>query len=169
MYWNPAGLAEMQNGSLAVEYAEWLADIDFAFVGLVYPTGFGTIGLGVTTFRTPDMEVTTVEQQNGTGETFTAASYAVALSYGRALTDRFAIGGSVKLVNERIWNSTASGVAFDVGTTFTTPFNGIRLGASITNFGTKMKIGGDDLLAVIDIDPNAGGNNQSNRALLKTD
>lgn len=169
IYWNPAGLSAMSEGTLTVEYADWLADIDFAFVGLVYPTSIGTIGLGVTTFQTPDMEVTTVEQQNGTGETFNAASYAVALSYGRALTDRFSIGGSVKMINERIWNSTAGGVAFDIGTMFTTPFNGIRLGASISNFGSKMQIGGDDLLAVIDIDPNAGGNNQSNRALLKTD
>lgn len=169
IYWNPAGLASMDEGSLAVEYADWLANIDFAFVGLVYPSSFGTLGLGITTFQTPDMEVTTVEEQNGTGETFNAASYAVALSYGRALTDRFAIGGSIKLINERIWNSSASGVAFDIGTVFTTPFNGIRLGASITNFGSKMQIGGDDLLATIDIDENAGGNNQSNRAFLKTD
>ncbi len=169
MYWNPGGLAGVSSGALTVEYADWLAGIDFAFVGLVYPTSFGTVGLGITTFQTADMEVTTVEEQNGTGETFNATSYAVALSYGRALTDRFTIGGSIKLVNERIWNSTASGVAFDVGTVFTTPFNGIRLGASITNFGSKMQIGGDDLLATIDIDPNAGGNNQSNRAFLKTD
>lgn len=169
IYWNPAGLASMTEGALTVEYAEWLADVDFAFVAFVYPASFGTIGLGVTTLQTPQMEVTTVEEQNGTGETFNAASYAVSLTYGRALTDRFSIGGAVKLINERIWNSTAGGIAFDVGTMFTTPFSGVRLGASITNFGSKMQIGGDDLLATIDVDPNAGGNNQSNRAYLKTD
>jgi hypothetical protein len=32
-----------------------------------------------------------------------------------------------------------------------------------------MQLGGDDLLVVVDIDPNNEGNNESNRALLRTD
>ncbi len=169
IYWNPAGLAQVGQTSFTGEYAQWLADIDFNFVSVVLPTGFGTFGLGVTTMQTPDMEVTTVEAQNGTGETFDAGSYAIALSYGRALTDRFSIGGSVKLLNERIWNSNAAGLAVDVGTMFVTPFRGIRLGASISNFGTKMQMSGDNLLVLVDIDPNNRGNNVSNRAALQTD
>ena len=50
-----------------------------------------------------------------------------------------------------------------------THFYGIRLGASISNFGTKLQMGGDDLLVRVDIDPSNRGNNESNRALLKTD
>lgn len=169
IYWNPAGLSGMTKGGFTAEYAEWLAEIDFNYVALVLPTRLGIIGFGVTAMRTPEMEVTTVALQEGTGETFDAASYAFTLSYGRALTDRFSVGASVKLINERIWNSTASGVAVDLGTTFVTPFRGIRLGAAITNFGSKMKMSGDDLLVVVDIDPNAEGNNQSNRASLRTD
>ena len=56
-----------------------------------------------------------------------------------------------------------------MGTQFVTPFAGVRLGAAITNFGTKLQIGGDDLLTRVDIDPNNRGNNESNRALLTTD
>jgi hypothetical protein len=123
----------------------------------------------VTVLRTPDMEVTTVEEQNGTGETFDAGSYAFSLSFGRALTDRFTIGGTAKLITERIWNSQATGLALDIGTIFVTPFRGVRLGASISNFGTKMQIGGDDLLVIADIDPNNQGNNESNRAEFRTD
>ena len=169
LYWNPAGLGKVQTATFAAEYAEWLAEIDFNYVAVVMPTGFGTFGLGVTVLRTPDMEVTTITEQNGTGETFDASSFAFSLSYGRALTDKFAIGGTVKYITERIWNSEASGVALDIGTVFVTPFRGIRLGASISNFGTKMQIGGDDLLVVVDIDPNNRGNNESNRAELRTD
>ncbi|RMH63549.1 MAG: hypothetical protein D6685_07650, partial [Bacteroidetes bacterium] len=124
---------------------------------------------GVTSMRSPQMEVTTVEQQNGTGETFDAASYAFALSFARALTDRFSIGMTGKYVTERIAESHAGGFAIDIGTMFVTPFRDIRLGASISNFGTKMQITGDDLLLLVDIDPNNRGNNESNRALLRTD
>ena len=169
IYWNPAGLASMDQGAVTLEYAEWLVGVDFNFLSISLPINNGALAIGLTSMRTPEMDVTTVEQQDGTGETFSAGSYALALSYARSLTDKFSIGGSVKLINERIWNSSASGVAIDIGTMFETPFQGIRLGASITNFGSKMQIGGDDLLVVVDIDPNNEGNNESNRALLSTD
>ncbi len=169
IYWNPAGLAGLMQGSFAAEYAQWLADISVNYVAIAAPLGTGAIGVGVTAVRTPEMEETTVEQQEGTGRTFTAASYAIALSYARALTDRFSVGGSVKYITERISYSTASGLALDIGTLFVTPFWGIRLGAAITNFGTKMRMQGDDLLTIVDIDPNSQGNNTSNRAELRTD
>jgi hypothetical protein len=169
IYWNPAGLSRLQNGAFTAEYAQWLAGIDFNYAAVVLPTGFGTVGLGVTALRTPEMEVTTVDEQDGTGETFDASSYAFSLSYGKALTDRFSIGGTVKYVTERIWHSNASSIAVDVGTMFVTPFRGIRLGAAITNFGSKLQMTGDDLIAVVDVDPNNAGNNESNRAELRTD
>ena len=169
IYWNPAGLASIDNRAFSAEYATWLAEIDFNYVAVVLPTGIGTFGVGVTALRSPEMEVTTVEEQNGTGERFTVSFYAFSLAYGRNLTDRFAVGATAKFINERIWNSSAGGIALDVGTMFVTPFRGIRLGAAITNFGTKMRMQGDDLLVIVDVDPNNRGNNESNRAALRTD
>ncbi len=168
-YWNPAGLTAMPGGGLAVEGAEWLAGVSFNFVSLVLPVGGGKVAVAVTSMRTPQMEVTTINSPNGTGETFDAASYVVSLSYARALTDRFSIGASVKTIQERIWNSSSSSMAVDIGTQFVTPFRGIRLGASITNFGAKLQLAGDDLLVRVDIDPANRGNNESNTAFLRTD
>ncbi len=169
MYWNPAGLGRMDKAAFAAEHASWLAGINFNYAAVALPTRLGTFGMAVTSLRTPDMRVTTVAAQEGTGESFNAASYALAASWGKALTDRFTFGATGKLVNERIWHSSASGLALDVGTVFVTPFRGMRLGASIANFGTKMQMVGDDLLVVSDIDPVNRGNNESNRALLRTD
>ena len=169
LYWNPAGMTALPRSTVALEYAQWLVGIDFNYAAVVLPMGFGTVGFAVTALRTPDMEVTTVAEQNGTGETFDASSYALALSYARALTDRFSIGGTAKFITERIWHSNANSIAVDVGTMFETPFQGIRLGASISNFGSRMRMSGDDLLTTVDIDPNNRGNNESNRATLNTD
>jgi hypothetical protein len=169
IYWNPGGTALMPQGVVAFDYATWLVGIDFGFAAIAWPTGMGTVGASVTSMQTEEMDVTTVEAQNGTGERFTASSLAIGFTYSRRLTDRFSVGSNVKYVTERIWNSSSHGVAFDVGTLFTTPFSGIRLGAAISNFGTKMSISGDELLVVADIDPNNAGNNESNRAYLKTD
>ena len=168
-YWNPAGLASLRGGLFQGEYADWYAGYAYNYAALAYPTRFGTVGAAVTALRSPEMEETTADQQDGTGRTFTAGSYAFALSYGKALTDRFSIGATAKVVNERILNSSATGVGFDVGTMFVTPFRGIRLGAAISNFGTKMQMNGADLNVVVDVDPGNAGNGEGQTARFDTD
>jgi hypothetical protein len=164
LYWNPSGLAAIGSTTLTAEYAPWLAGLDFSFISVAIPTGAGTFSAGVTTLLVPEMERTTSttnQTQLGTGEMFDAGFYAVQLGFGRALTDRFSIGGTVKVVNERIDVYSATGVAFDVGTLFTTPFNGLRIGAAIQNYGTKMQMDGP--LFIVDPLPNQAGNNNSIR------
>jgi hypothetical protein len=60
-------------------------------------------------------------------------------------------------------------VAIDIGTLFKSPFWGIRFGASISNFGGKMQITGEDLTVTKDIDETISGNNESVNAYLATD
>ena len=169
LYWNPAGLGLLSGASVSAEHASWLAGINFNYAAIALPSKLGTFGVAVTAMGTPDMRVTTVEEQEGTGETFKASSYAFAVAWGRKLTDRFTFGATVKVITEQIWHSTARGLALDIGTVFVTPFRGIRLGAAIANFGTKMEMAGDDLLVTADIDPRNRGNNESNRAYLRVD
>ena len=169
MYWNAAGLAQQTQSEAMFNHTNWIADIDFNYGGVVLPLGEGgTIGLNFTSLSMGEMERTTEDQPEGTGEMFNATSFAVGVSYGRNLTDWFAIGVNAKYVNERIWNSTAVGFAVDVGTLFTTPFEGLKFGAGISNFGTKMRINGDDLLVLKDISTN-NGNNPNINANLSTD
>jgi hypothetical protein len=169
VYWNPSGLARVQGGAFQAEYAQWFTGMDFNQVTVAYALGGGTVAAAVTSLRTADMEETTLEQQDGTGRTFNAASYAFSLAYARQLTDRFSIGGTAKYVSERINVSSAGGLAFDIGTTFVTPLRGVRLGATIANFGAKMQMTGDDLRIPVDLDPNAGGNGTGNSGMLETD
>ncbi len=170
LYWNPGTISTLKSSALIVDHSPWLPGITFDFLGLAMPLeNFGTVGLSATVLQTAEMDVTTPAMPMGTGETFTASSIALGVSYGRSLTDRFSIGGTVKYIHETIYNSSASGVAFDVGTFFDTPFAGIRLGASISNFGTKMQMDGEDLNIRADIAPNQQGTNQSIVARLNTD
>jgi hypothetical protein len=170
LFWNPSALSSLNSRALMFDHSLWLPGINFDFVGFVLPLDvLGTVGVSATILHTDEMEVTTPAEQMGTGETFTASSLALGVSYSRPLTDRFSIGGTFKYIRETIYNSSAAGFAFDVGTVFATPFAGIRLGASISNFGTKMQIQGDDLNIRADIAPNQQGTNQSVVATLKTD
>jgi len=168
MYWNPGALAGLRQTELVVEHSPWIADLQHTFVGLAMPAGGGVFGLSVIALTMDDMEETTFEQQMGTGRKFGASSYAVGASYARFLLPDFSIGGTVKLVHEQIMNTSSSSVAFDVGTSYVTPFDGIRFGVRIANFGSKMNLDGDDLITTVDIDPNAEGNNNRINAKLST-
>jgi hypothetical protein len=91
------------------------------------------------------------------------------LSYGRNLTDRFSIGFSAKYINDRMYHVSAHGFALDVGALFRTQFNGLTLGMSISNYGTKMRLDGRDLQIQYDPDPGRSGNNPNINALYQTD
>jgi opacity protein-like surface antigen len=76
----------------------------------------------------------------------------IGLSYARNLTEAFSIGANFKYIREYIWNSTANGIALDVGTLYRIPvLNELRLGASISNFGTKMRMEGRDNTTVTEV------------------
>ena len=171
LYWNPAGLAAVTGPTATFEYAQWYVGSDVNFASVATRTSFGTVAVGVSALTHADADVIT-ETGNGqlpTGQTFSAGSYALSLAYARQLTDRFSMGGTVKVVRETIAESGATGVAFDVGTLFETPFEGVRLGASIANFGSKMRIDGSDLNIGFDPLPGQNGNNNSVPGRVSTD
>ncbi len=161
LYWNPAGLSQLAGGEVLVTHSEWLADINFDYLGVSLAAGdLGTFGVSVTMLSVPDMVVRTEDRQEGTGEMFGASDLAVGLSAGRAITDRFSVGITAKFIQQRIWHSTATGFAIDLGTQFRTDFfGGLTIGATLYNFGTDMRMGGRDLRTFVDPDPTQMGNN----------
>ncbi len=171
LYWNPAGLAAMPGGEVFFSHSEWLADINFDYMGGAMRLGnFGTVGASVTVLGVPEMIVRTEERQDGTGETFDAMDLAVGLSYGLAVTDRFSVGVTGKFVQQRIWHSTATGFAVDIGTRFRTNFfGGLTIGAALYNFGTDMKMDGRDLRTFVDPNEQELGNNGQIPANYETD
>ena len=159
LYWNPAGLGKLQGGAVQLGYTQYLAGVDYNNAAFGINLGsLGAIGVSVILLNSGDMQVRTVRDPEGTGEQFDVQDLALQLSYGRQLTDRFSIGGSLKYIRQQIWHSTATSVAFDVGTLFTTPYERLRLGASMSNFGSKMQMNGRDILFSDDPDPNRDGN-----------
>ena len=170
MYWNPAGIANLNEFQAVFTYTKMFADINLNFIGIVIPAGsIGNVGFSVTALNIGDMEVTTEYFPEGTGEKFSAGSYAFTLTYGRFITEDFAVGVNVKYIRESIFDSNADGVGFDIGTIFKTPFYGLRFASSISNYGSKMQMSGPDLLVRHDPDPQREGNNETIDAYYSTD
>ncbi len=167
VYWNAAGIAYMPNNEVQFSYQPWFADISvgFAGAGLVLPK-IGTIGLSITTMNYGTIDVTTMDMQDGTGETYSSFEYAVAFSFARKLADWFAFGASGKYIGSNIWHMKANAMAVDLGVMVNTHFfaidgkreNGMTIGMSISNYGTRMRYDGMDLLRPIDIAPDKHGN-----------
>lgn len=167
VYWNPAGLAYMRQSEAMFMYQPWIVDINTSFVavGVVQPN-IGTIALSLISANYGDMEVTSLAMQEGTGETFSPNDFAAIFSYSRKLATWFSFGASAKYISSSIWHTKASAFAVDLGVIINTHFfspdgergHGLNLGMSVSNFGTRMKYDGVDLINPIDILPNEEGN-----------
>jgi len=149
----------------------WIADTRFDFVGLTLPlSGLGTLGLSFTSLTMEDMKVTTVEKPDGTGEYFSAGDIAAGVSFARRLSDRFAVGFTVKYIQQTIWHETASAFALDFGTMFRTDLlGGLVIGASLSHFGSTMKLEGRDLRQFISVDETKLGSNSQIASAIETD
>lgn len=169
-YWNPAMLGLITNFSADVSHSKLLAELNTNYFGAAFAMGsLGTGAISVLTLGMDEMDVTTEQYQDGTGEIFNAGSYAVTFSYGKFITDRFAIGGSARYVNEYIWNSESQAFAFDIGSYFVTPFWDTKFSAVVFNYGSKMQMTGEDLLTYVSNNSGKNGANDRIEAIVKTD
>jgi len=166
-YWNPAGLAFMKYNEALFMIQPWILDVNSSFAAVGVPIeGIGTFALDIIYMGYGEMEVTTLSQQDGTGEMFDANEFAATLSYGRSITEWFAFGAGIKYISSQIWQVTGAAVAFDLGVLIKTEYfsrsgsrnDGLSIGMSISNYGTKLQYDGTNLLNPIDILPDENGN-----------
>jgi hypothetical protein len=167
IYWNPAGLAGIEYNEAMFTAQPWVADISTSFAAVAIKIdGIGTIGLGFINTDYGKMDVTTLEMQEGTGETFSSSDNAFMISYARKLAEWFSFGATAKYISSNIWHTSANAIAFDLGVIINTSFftqtgraeDGLNIGMSISNYGAPLKYDGMDLLNPIDISTNQAGN-----------
>ncbi len=165
IFWNPAGLARLDNMEFSTTYINWLFDAQqgaFAY-GLAIE-GFGSIGFQVQYVDFGDFEETTNERPyinnpegpGLTGSTFSPFSYLIGISYARYLTDKFSVGISIKYAHESLYNGQrviaqvrqgvyeevdtwANGLLFDFGIRYNTGFRSVYLGSAVQNFGGDVR------------------------------
>ncbi len=146
VFWNAAGLVNVENQGISVSDNEWIADTRMVAGAYARRFGFGTVGFMVQSLMYGNMDETTVQKPDGTGNTFSAMDMAAGVALGRRLTDRFSVGGVVKLVRMSFSDvegvDPAMGVAFDVGTQYMTGFRTLRMALSLQNLGPEMQYGG---------------------------
>jgi len=136
IYWNPAGLAYLEGTSISFTHQDLISDIAYEYIGGAMKLDFGTIGFGVSYLHMGDIDRTTVDDPDGTGETFTSTDTALAFAYGR-MFNQLAFGLSLKYITEKIDDVSASSPALDLGIGY--KMNDLSLGLAVTNIGGTLK------------------------------
>ena len=161
LYWNPAGIVNVSKPEVQSFYTPWLVETQYYYNTAVVPMGqYGNIGFSFTAITMDEMMVRTVQDPEPSeyGQKFDAGNIAMGIAYAKKLTDRFSFGFQTKFIQESIWQMSAQGFAVDIGTLFITKRD-LRLGMSVSNFGGKLGMEGNNTLVDIDVDETIYGNN----------
>ncbi|MBV6420001.1 MAG: hypothetical protein DAHOPDDO_01227 [Ignavibacteriaceae bacterium] len=150
LFWNPAGVARMDNSSQVIfSHMSYIADIGVEY-GAVAANfeGFGALALSIKALAIGDIPITTTQNPDGTGATFSPQMIVAGLSYSRELTDRISVGLTGNFISETLGDVSASGVAFDVGVIYNdlADLNGLSFGVVLKNIGPNMTYSGTSLL-----------------------
>lgn len=156
IYWNPAGVYHAQTDASALfSYRSYIADMSMSFAAVSGNFGeFGTLGLSFRDLSVGDINVTTMNQPDGTGEIISPTYFVLGLTYSKLLSDRVSIGATINLINESWATVSATGFSVDAGVQYRDLFtSGLSVGVVVKNLGGAMEYGGSGLIIQAD-DPN---------------
>jgi len=155
LFYNPAGMSNIDGGmDFVTSNTTWIADINYLAAGVARNFGtLGTFGVSFVTADYGDIIGTRVDAAAADGYVETdignVGSQAVGVSYARALTDKFRVGGQVKFTSQALGanlmpegetkNNEVSGLAYDFGTIFYPGFKSLAFGMSVRNFSPQYK------------------------------
>ena len=143
LYYNPAGLAQMSRPSAMVSTYSYVANTRYSWVGIGLPMSGGARALGVSvgTFGFSDQPVYTLEDPDGTGETYSVAETFIGATYSQNFSDRFSAGFTAKMISDHLGSTSATGFAIDFGTNFHAMVGErpIRAAFVIDNLGSNLR------------------------------
>ena len=131
VFWNPAGLAQVEKRELTAMYNSWFAGMHYTSGAYSQPLGKNAaVGLSLIYLQS---EIERRREDTADPDsTFNAYSLAVGLSGSYALIPRvFSLGGTVKAINQDFDVDDSSGAAADAGCLI--HISNLSLGASLQN------------------------------------
>jgi hypothetical protein len=147
LYWNPAGLAQLQRQEFQVYHNESFEGLRNDFIGYATPYGKGVMAVGVSGLYTPK----DIERRSGLNETdpyeplsvneglFQAYDAAAHFAYARWFGKNLAGGISVKPIQQTIDTYSAYAIGADLGLLYRCTRLPLSTGLVIQNIGTPIK------------------------------
>jgi hypothetical protein len=147
-YWNPAGLADIEEASLTAMYSANMSyDRSYNYFAFGYTFDFGTVGISWLNSGIKD-----IDKYDAGGNfqgTFKDMNNVFLISYAYKYPDRdLSVGGSFKVVSQKIDDESSTGVGGDIGFKFH-PHDNAAAGFIVRDIGTQ--VGGETVPTSIQI------------------
>jgi hypothetical protein len=137
LFYNPAGLANINSGMVSLNHTEWFEDIRIDNIAFGYEISRDIgIGAGLIHMWMPGIEGTNSQGQSIGSIDVSSSIVNLGMSY--KFNSAFSAGLGVKYFQDKLAENSASGVGFDVGFLLKTFISGLSTGLSIQNIGGKI-------------------------------
>jgi len=146
---NVAGLSRINQTEVYISHALYLrgSDINMNAFGVSQKTGEnGAFGLSIMAVDFGDITVTTTDQPEGTGATFSPSFFHIGLGYSHTFENKVSVGILLRGISETTAELNAFGFAIDAGVQYVSgPEDNFKFGISLRNVGSPMRFGGQGL------------------------
>ncbi len=161
MWWNPAGLGFLQNQEVMLTVVDYTLDLTYSYAAAATPVADGNLVIGgfFGYLDIPDMEITTVNNPEGTGNYFRAYDFQMGGSLAYNFSDRFIGGLNLKYIHQDMYNNIGgSAFAIDAGAIYHTELadREIKFAFAIQNLGTNITMKGPNLLVGLPAETSGG-------------
>jgi hypothetical protein len=149
IFWNPANITRGGNGlDIMASNMTYIADINIVYGAMVAKLGeLGSLGFSIKSLAMDGILKTTVDNPDGTGQTFKPQHIVLGVTWAKQLTDKISIGLNANYISETIDLVKATGFGFDFGVSYSDlgGIDGLDFGVVLKNFGADMKFDGTGL------------------------
>jgi hypothetical protein len=139
LYWNPAGIALLNQSEASFMYNQWLQDLTYSNLSVATPLENGGVGASLSYLSYGKIQGYD-DQGNASGNV--NAYNGVATLGGAWMGDIWSLGANLKGVQGSLADVKATGFAADLGASILYPkevYGGtIRMGATVRNLGTGL-------------------------------
>lgn len=149
MHLNVAGIGRINKTEVQFGHALYLqgTDIRLNGAGIAQRVGkSGAISVSLMSIDFGDIRVTTVDQPEGTGTTFSPSFFNLGVGYAHTFENKVSVGVLFRGVSESIQDVNSFGFAIDAGVQYVTgEKDNFKFGISLRNIGSRMTYGGQGL------------------------
>lgn len=135
VYWNPAGLAQLEDAELTAMQNNGLDNTSYQFAAAARPVGDGAIGVSL--YRMDYGSIDSYSAADVRDGSVSAGSLAAGVTAARKFGDNIRLGVTAKMVSEKIAGESASTFAGDAG--FLWSNDRLSVGVAVQHFGGTMK------------------------------
>jgi hypothetical protein len=160
IFFNPAGIVESDKRiDVKVYVTRWIADINYMAGAAVWRTDlYGSFGVSLVSVDYGSIHGTRLLHPSeidgypagyvDLGEVDNVSAYVVGITYGKEVSEKFLIGGSIRLAGQNLGQTIKSGgtvdndatkLVFDAGVKYYTGLKSFRFGMAIRNFASNIQ------------------------------